>query len=68
MKRLISLALFCASFAAALTPDQKEADFRSLANMYAKHYAPYEWKRDTFQFDLLNIGEWVSRARAWGAT
>ena len=49
---------------AELTPDQKVTEFRQLAGLYSKNYGPYEWKRDTQNFDLLNIGPWLERARA----
>jgi len=51
----------CAS--AQLTPDQRVSDFLHLAGIYAKNYAPYEWKRDALGFDLLNTAPWVERAR-----
>src|SRR5689334_22707118 len=47
-----------------LTPDQKTIDFQYLASLYAKRYAPYEWKRDVVKFDLLNIGPWLTRISA----
>ena len=65
-KLIATLLAAAAGLSAALTAEQKEADFRSLANMLAKNYAPYEWKRDALQFDLLRIGDWLRRARATG--
>jgi hypothetical protein len=50
--------------AAEMTADQREFEMRRLATTYARIYAPYEWKRDYFQFDLYQIAPWVSRARA----
>jgi hypothetical protein len=65
MRRLsIILILAAAPAVAALTPDQKEFDFRLLASMYAKNYAPHEWKQQLFGFNLFDIEGWVSRARA----
>ena len=32
--------------------------------MYAKNYGPYEWKRDTVGFDLLNTTPWIDKIRA----
>lgn len=46
-----------------LTPDQRLFDFQTLANIFAKHYAPYEWKRDTFGVDLYATGPWADRIR-----
>src|SRR5262249_6392428 len=49
---------------AQLTTDQKVFDFQTLAAIYAKHYAPDEWKRTLFQFDAFAIGPWLDRVRA----
>jgi hypothetical protein len=48
---------------AQLTADQREADLTQLAALYAKNYAPFEWKRDVLHFNLLNLVPWVQRAR-----
>ena len=59
------LFIFAVSSAfAQLTPDQKLIDFQNLAAVYAKNYAPYEWKRDTQGFDLLDLSKWMPRVRA----
>jgi hypothetical protein len=65
-RTILALAAMAAAPAAFadLTPDQKEFDMRMLAAHYAKHYAPYEWKRQVFGFDQFDIGPWVARARA----
>ena len=47
-----------------LTPEQKEQDFNVLAGLYAKNYAPYEWKKQAFGFDLLRTAPWLERVRA----
>ena len=46
---------------AQLTQDQKVADFLQLAGLYAKNYAPYEWKRDVIGFDALNAKPWLDQ-------
>jgi len=46
---------------AQLTVEQKLHDFENMAALYAKRYAPYEWKRQLFGFDLLDIGPWLDR-------
>jgi hypothetical protein len=43
----------------ALTESQRIADLNQLASFYAKNYAPYEWKRDVFGFDLLRLNQWL---------
>src|SRR5512138_3834088 len=45
----------------SLTADQRDADFVQLANMFAKNYAPYEWKRDVIGFDLYRLTPWLQR-------
>lgn len=55
---------FAAHSFAQLSTNQKLTDFQYLADLYAKQYAPYEWKRDTTGFDLLNISKWLERVRA----
>jgi hypothetical protein len=44
-----------------LTADQRDADLIQLANMFAKNYAPYEWKRDVIGFDLYRLTPWLQR-------
>jgi hypothetical protein len=62
--RALILLLLCLSLCPAqkLTDDQKVADLRQLSALYAKQYGPYEWKRDTAGFDLLNLQPWLDRA------
>lgn len=44
-----------------MTRDQRLLDFQQLAALYAKQYAPYEWKRDGVGFDLLKLAPWLAR-------
>jgi len=62
---MLMLALFTStSFAQdALTTRQRTADLNQLASFYAKNYAPYEWKRDVFGFDLFNLAPWLKESR-----
>jgi peptidase S41-like protein/PDZ domain-containing protein len=67
MKKLSTFALFlCLSSGARaqLTPSQKVNDFSSLVALYNRNYAPYEWRRDTFGFDLLNVKPWLDQVNA----
>ena len=67
MKRLtFPLVLICLAGAgsAQLLPDQKLLDFQQLAALYAKQYAPYEWKRDVLNVDLLQLAPWLDQVRA----
>jgi hypothetical protein len=67
MRRIPALlALFIVlpgSLLAALTPEQRVLDFQILAALYAKRYAPYEWKRQLFEFDLFDSTPWLARVR-----
>src|SRR5258708_5341806 len=44
---------------AQLTLEQKLTDFRQLAGLFNKRYAPYEWKKQNYQFDLLDSKPWL---------
>jgi len=44
-----------------LTADQRDADMTQLASMFAKEYAPYEWKRDVIGFDLYRLTPWLQK-------
>ncbi|MBI2688240.1 MAG: PDZ domain-containing protein [Acidobacteria bacterium] len=54
----------CGLARAQLTMEQKVDDFQHLAALFAKNYGPYEWKRETQRFDLLDIGPWLAQVRA----
>jgi peptidase S41-like protein/PDZ domain-containing protein len=45
----------------ALTTNQRDSDLAQLAGMFAKQYAPYEWKRDVIGFDLYRLTPWLQR-------
>src|SRR5258708_27740763 len=49
---------------AQLTLEQKLTDFRQLAGLFNKRYAPYEWKKQNYQFDLLDSKPWLDRVAA----
>lgn len=38
-----------------------DTDLIQLASMFAKNYAPYEWKRDVIGFDLYRLTPWLQR-------
>ncbi|GEM_PF-5416203 len=59
---LISASLLPTCFG-QLPPDQKVAEFMQLSGLYAKHYAPYEWKKQVFGFDLLDVKPWMEKVR-----
>ena len=68
MSRMLWPALVCFVAAVstphaqdALTSKQRIADLEQLAALYAKNYAPYEWKRDVIGFDLLRLTPWLQR-------
>ncbi len=47
-----------------LSEEQKVFDFRQLASVFAKNYAPYEWKRDALRVDLYDVAPWLEQVRA----
>ena len=67
MRRFVLAAMLLAIGVAApgaqeaLTTNQRDTDLAQLASMFAKHYAPYEWKRDVIGFDLYRLTPWLQR-------
>jgi hypothetical protein len=62
---LIAAAVLSASSVyAELTVEQKVVDFTYLTGLYARNYAPWEWKRDVMGFDLFDIKPWMDRVKA----
>jgi peptidase S41-like protein/PDZ domain-containing protein len=67
MHRLVLVALLSAIYVAtpgaqeALTTKQRDSDLVQLASIYAKQYAPYEWKRDVIGFDLYRLTPWLQK-------
>src|SRR5436853_2589305 len=64
---LVVLALLLAiphTASAQLLPDQRVLDFQNLAALYAKRYAPYDWKKLALGFDLLDLQPWINRIQA----
>jgi hypothetical protein len=49
---------------AQLTPEQRRQDMQQIANVLAKNYAPYEWKREAVKFDLYDLAPWLAKAEA----
>jgi C-terminal processing protease CtpA/Prc len=67
MKRLalpLLLVSLSGALSAQLQPDQKLIDFQSLVALYAKQYAPYAWKRDVLNYDMLKLAPWLDKVRA----
>jgi hypothetical protein len=60
----LGLAIFGgAECRAQLSSDQKLLDFQAVASLFAKQYAPYEWKIQTQWFDVLYLRPWAERIR-----
>ena len=49
---------------AQMTTEQRVLDFQNLAALYAKRYAPADWKRRALGFDLFELKPWLDRVRA----
>ncbi len=49
---------------AQFSQEQKVFEFQALASVYVRHYAPYEWKRDTLKFDAFDLKPWLDEIRA----
>ncbi len=61
--RILVLLALAAVAPAQLTTDQRIADFRNLADLYANRYAMHQWKREALQVDALDIAPWLERVR-----
>jgi len=55
---------FTSTSFAQLTHQQKLSDFQSLVGLYNKQYSPYEWKKQAFGFDLLELQPWLQQVNA----
>ncbi|MBL8231800.1 MAG: PDZ domain-containing protein [Bryobacterales bacterium] len=71
MKSLKQITLALAAFtiaiqplAAQLTVDQRVKDFQSLAAVYARFYAPHDWKVQGIKFNLFDLKPWLDQVRA----
>src|SRR5260370_140041 len=61
--RIVSLLLIAAAACPAqMTPGEKVLDFSQMAATYEMKYGTIQWKRDALNFDLLNIGGWLTKA------
>jgi hypothetical protein len=58
------MLVFAHRASAQLTVDQRVHDFQNLSALYAKRYAPADWKRQALGFDLFDIKPWLERLRA----
>jgi hypothetical protein len=65
MRLRLALILFAlpSLLFADLTLNQKISDFTQLAGLYAKNYAPYQWKLATSGFDLYQIQPWLDQVK-----
>lgn len=63
-KLLAIIVLSSAACYGDLTQEQKVADFLQLANLYAKNYAPYQWKLNVMGFDLYDGKPWLDKVKA----
>jgi hypothetical protein len=60
---LLTLSITTTHTQDALTKDQRVDDLTQLASFYAKNYAPYEWKKEIEDFDLLRLSSWLHKIR-----
>src|ERR1017187_841859 len=66
MKRTLLVLVLLSAAASCwgqLTPAQKLADFQSLASLYVKQYAPFQWKLKLFDYNLYEISPWVAKVQ-----
>ncbi len=67
MKKLTGLLLsltLAGNLAAQLTTAQREQDFLTLAGVFAKRYAPANWKIQALNANLFQVSPWLDKIRA----
>ena len=64
MRFLITGLLLAASAFGQLSVSQKQQDFLNLAGLFNKQYGPYEWKKQLFGFDALDVRPWLAKVAA----
>ncbi len=62
------LVIICIAIAgfpslAQMTTEQREHEFKNLVGLYARTYAPYNWKIQSLGVNALDIQSWVRRVR-----
>ena len=53
-----------AGLSAQMTPDQRLFEFQTLASIYAKRYAPANWKQQALGVNIFEVRPWTDRVRA----
>ncbi len=61
---MLATLLLAGNLAAQLSPAQREQDFRTLAGVFAKRYAPANWKIQALNSNLFEISPWLEKVRA----
>ena len=59
----LAVCAFSCSLSAQMSSDQRVQDFQTLVDLYAKRYAPYDWKKQAIGFDLFQVSPWLDRVR-----
>lgn len=60
----LALILGTATALPQLTTSQREADFQQLASLYARYYAPANWKIQALGVNIFDLSKWMPRVRA----
>lgn len=64
MRLFCFFGLLALPLCAALTEAQRVQDFQALAAIYAKSYAPANWKLLAFDLNIFSTSAWLQRVRA----
>lgn len=63
MRILAAILLLAGTAFAQMSMQQRIDDFTYLSSLMNRNYAPYEWKRQLFGFDMLDLKPWLERVR-----
>lgn len=62
--RIFGVLALASSLSAALTEEQRVQDFQAVSGLYAKSYAPANWKIQSLGINIFETGDWLKRIRA----
>ena len=62
--RAFLLTMAAIPLSAQMTPEQRLFDFQAVASLYAKRYAPANWKQQSIGVNIFEVKPWADRVRA----
>lgn len=63
-RTIVGVLAAASTLVGALTEEQRVQDFQAVSAIFAKSYAPANWKIQVFGVNIFENGEWLKRVRA----